>query len=609
MNSRVIVLLLICFILLSGCFSAKQDTSEPSKHGIELDDSVKTDISYEGSRPKVPQEAGKPSVSILDLYGKWNGHLICNAQSYAPGSTIFFSEESVECDIQLNFEKGLNTTTDDLQLLEEKYISVEKENELLKQSNERFDYIDLFASSQHPNLIRLRVRPSNQSLKIIFKTNTAREPTAFYFEYAEPLTYTISRPFEADGKIHATGVRHYLQTGESHIYNITFSQAVDKVSVERIVDNQLEGIDKHIQWLSDRSLSLVLRLEKKDLMQNYEEYYLNLTGVKTQKGLINSNWHENQIVRFQPTNMKHYYTNNLLNGSEQPLFNSLISYSSLDISPNGKWILAEELSSRQSVFVTNYSLLDCDGKRFKELQMKSPIWLPDGNSLLYADQNSILRYEIPTGDKYVIWSDPGDTAIMSFDYDRASGRMLVAAGHSDQKGGVPIDLYLFDSVNDGNPLLLKEALYNQDDIAWSGLHYSLPIYFIGGELLYLESNLPSDEQNQKVRSIMDWKSGKSRNLDKKGELYPANEGKMLHGENSKWNVYDVESGKETPLNFSVSNEEWLAVKSMREGMIMMSVSNAKHYILNLNKLSLQQIPGSLHILSSHVWNGDAITVK
>lgn len=612
MNSRVSGLIFICFILLSGCFSTRQNSSEAPNQGMRSDDSAKTDLTFVGNQPKEQQETVKPSVSILDLYGNWKGQLVCNHQLYVPESTIYYSEDYVECEIQLDSEPGLNTTTDDLQTLEEKYVSVE--DETIKENKERFEYIDFFTSADHPNLINFRISPSQHPLKIIFKTNKDQEPTAFNFEYAEPVTYTISRPFEADGKIYAKGVRQYLQTGVSHTYNITFSQGMDKDSVEHMLDEQLRGINKRIMWLSDQSLTLTLQPENKDLMVGYEEYRLNLSGVKTKKRFVNNDWQGNQTVRIQPATVKRFYRYHLLKGPKQPLFSSLIAYSSVDVSPNGKWILAEELSDRQSVLIANYSLLDLSGKRLKELpEVHDPVWLPDGNSLLFTDHHSVMRYDIPTGEKRVIWAaDSQEPAIMSFEYNRVTGRLLAAAGYTDGNGSVRVDLYLLDSVKDDKPRQIKNVLHNQDEAAWHGLHYSLPAHFIGDGLIYLESSLPSDDQRgeyQKVRSIMDWKSGKIRKLYKQGEFYPLNEGKMLHEENGKWSVYNAVSGKETPLHFSVANNEWLRVKAIREGIILLSVSNAKHYLLDLNAVSLQQISGSLHILSSSAWYGETITVE
>ncbi len=607
MNRKGIGLIFISLTLLSGCFPTGEQTAlpKPEKNPVYT---AKADPSSAANLPKGTQQKTKPSATILELYKNWKGPLICNDRSYDPGSTIFYNGEVVDCEIQLDSVKGLNTATEDLQMLEEKYVSAEVEG--LRQSQEHFDLIDFYVFAARPNLIEFRIQPAKQPLKIIFKTNTGQMD--FKFEYAETATYTVSRPFTADGSLYATGIRQYLQTGKSHIYNIAFFQAMDKVSVEQRLDEQLPGIRKQVKWLSDHSLTLTLQPEKKDLMKEYEEYRLNLTGVKTRKGLANNDWQGNQTVRIQPTYRKYFNLNSLLTGEKKPLFNSLIAYSSLDVSPNGKWILAEELNSNQAVLNTSYSLLDLSGERLKELQVYAPIWLPDGNSLLFSDYHSVMRYDISTGEKRVIWSDSKEPAILSYEYDRVSGRLLVAAGHSDNKGGVPIDLILFDSVIDAHPRQLKNVLHNREEEAWHGLHYSLPVDFIGDGLVYLESSLPPDGQsgeNQRVRFVMDWKSGKSRSLDKKGVLYPLNEGKMLHQENGKWTVYDAVSGLETPLHITVGDDAWLTVKAIRKGMILLSVSTDKQYLLNLNTLSLQPIPGDLHILSNSAWQGEVVTAK
>jgi hypothetical protein len=90
LNYKVIALILICLILLTSCFSARQSTPQASVNIVGTDDSVNTEltIASAGNQSIASQEASKPSASIIELYKNRDGALICNYQSYAARSTI-----------------------------------------------------------------------------------------------------------------------------------------------------------------------------------------------------------------------------------------------------------------------------------------------------------------------------------------------------------------------------------------------------------------------------------------------------------------------------------------------------------------------------------------
>lgn len=594
---------LIFTISISGCYTDRPDNKAKPSPANEVVNMVTNDPTIENNQSKVVQEVNETRLSILDLYEDWDGQLICDRRIYSPSSTIYFSGEIVDCEIQLSYKDNLSTTTDDLKILADKYISSDDEWSGVQ-------FVNPLTNAQQPNILSFRINPPReQSLKIHFSKYKDEEPFVFHFEYVEPFTYTISSPFEADSPIRATGIRQYLQIGESHTYNIVFSEAVHQNITENQLDGMLKGLNKEIKWLSDRSFALKLHLEEEDVMEDYDEYRLYFSGSITKKEFTESSWQESQLTRFQPTVRKHYNITNLLNQGKVKLFSSLISYSSLDLSPNGQWVLAEELSSRESILIPSYSLLDRKGNRLKELKMNSPVWLADGNSLLYSDRKSVIRYDILTGEQQVIWTDPEEPVIKSFKYYPSSGKLIVAAGHHDEKWNVSVDLYLFESVVDANPRILSNVFFDNSDIEWDGLHYSLPVHLIGDGLLYYENDVIG---NQSEHYIMDWESGETRMIDiREGErILPLSEGKLLRLVDRILSVYDVVTNKETKLNLTINEDDyWLWVKSVREDTALLLFSDTKHYLLDLNSLSLQQNKDEFLVLSRGSWDGTVISVK
>ncbi|WEK56037.1 MAG: hypothetical protein P0Y55_08305 [Candidatus Cohnella colombiensis] len=598
----LLVVLLILIILIPSSYSDRKTPNAKPSPENEVVNLFTNEPTITNKQSEVVVEDKEARISILELYEDWNGILVCDHREYSPSSTIYFSGDFVDCEIQLNYADNLSTTSDDLKIIQEKYIESLDEWRGVQ-------FVQLFTYAQQPSVLFFKIEPSKElPLTISFSKKYGQEPMLFQFEYVEPLTCTISRPFEADNQISATGVRQYLLTGESHTYNISFSEPVHKDIVESELDRMLKKLNKEIKWLSDRSLALTLHLKTEDALEVYEEYVLHFKGDITLRGQSDYYWWDTQYTRFQPTNRKQYYSLNLLNQSEEHLFNSLISYSSLDLSPNGQWILAEELSSDGSLLFPSYTLLDRKGNRLKELKMASPVWLADGKSLLCSYGESVIRYDILSGEEEVIWT-VSKGFLASFKYYPDSGKVLIASLHHDENGDNWVDLYVFKSVNDVNPRTIENVYIDHSDSEeWDGLHHSLPVEIIGDGLLYYENVNTLDYQWEYY--IMDWNSGKTHMLEtREGEsFFYLSKGKLIRTSYDKWSVYDVISNKDTDINLTISYPRRFIVNPVRDKALL-SISDDRNYVLNLNSLSWQQIKGNFRVISIRDWNSEVVGVK
>lgn len=552
--------------------------------------------------PEGRAEVNEANLSILDLYEDWDGQLICDHRNYSPGGTIYFSEELVNCEILLSYEDNLNTTSADLKKLVDQYItSIDVWSDV--------QFVELSTLSQHPNMLYFQIAPpKEQPLTIQFSKNNTNEPFRYHFEYVEPFTYVISRPFEADDRIHATEVRQYLLAEETHIYNIAFSHPVVQELTEKHIETMLPELSKDIKWLSNRSLTLTLHLQQEDVMHHYDEYQLYFTADIVKEEASDTSWQNVQVIRFQPTTMKTYHAFNLQNQSKDQLFSSLIAYSNLDLSPDGRWILAEELSSRESILVPSYSLLDRKGNRLKQLKMDHPVWMADGKALLYSDGKSVIHYDITTGEERVIWTDAEETVFQSFKYDPSSGELLVAVGHYDEDWQVSIDLYLYKNIDDDRPMKISNVFYNNNMMRWDGLHYEIPAYSIGNGYLYY---INEPFENELEHYIMTYKNGETYKLENKnGEMIvPLNNGKLLRSDNNKLKVYDAFSNKSKEINLALNDDEQLNVKLVYPNKALLSISNGRNYLLDLTTLTLQQMKDEIQVISMRSLNGDVISVK
>lgn len=604
MKKRILYIMLMGIMMLSyGCDTDRQDSAPeaaPVGDLAEADTSnANTPIATQVTSDSPGDMEAPATISILDLYPSWDGKLSCGQRSYRPGSTIYHHGQTMACTLSFPYQNNLNTTTDDLLVLEEKYISMPHAT--------RMKYIHLSTTTQYPNQIQFRFDPPWGPFLVQFHQEGLQEPFAFHFEYIDPFTYTIGRPFEADNAVQETGIRHYLLTGESHIYNISFSEPVERSAVEQHLAVNL-GLVMDIEWLTDRSLQLTLHLKPEDRLEEYDEYRIQFSNQVAQREAAALSQHtSSDMVAFQPAAMKQYYAANPFTGAEEPLFDSLISYSSLMPSPDGKWILAEELRGSQSVLIPAYVLLDRDGRRLKELHIQEPVWLKGGNALLYKDRDSVKIYKIPTGETRVIWSMTDEPEMLSYQYDPYSGQLLVAAAYSDENSIVPVDLYLYEHIEDVNPSVFHKMFNNIEDIMWYGLHYSLPAHLIGEDWLFFTDRI---SENETKPVMMNVKSGATRNLEPlSGELLPLYQGKLLEIADGRVYVYDAVRDEKTALPLEFEHGTWLRAKLIQENKALLVISGKASYIIDLISLSLQALPDQWHLYSGNSHDGTIIWAK
>lgn len=589
---RLVIMPFLMILLLGGCFSDQSDTPIASS-------------SHDDSPPKIttPEPTATrimPSLNsaetILDLYNKWDGKLICGQQTYSSNDTIYFSGDSVDCAIQLEYTQNLHVTSDHLKKLQAQFISsADPWNDV--------QFVNLTTSAQDPSMLAFRMEPPEQPLTLLFRTERSDVAYTYHFEKVAPFSFTVTRPFEVDSAIAATGIRHYLKTGQSHLYNISFSEPVRKDLTEQHIDVLLGGLSKEIKWASDRSLLLTLQLKPGDEISDYDEYLFHFNANIAEQKKWPYAISGNSIVRFQPAAMKKYRVVDLSRGKEDRLFSSLISYSALDLSPNGQWILAEELSNRESILVPSYTLLDREGKRLKELKMDTPKWLKDEDSLLYKTRNSIIRYDILTGEEHIVWQDLAEPAILSFKVNPNSGSLMIMAGHYDENSKVSIDLHLYKGMEDANPKRYENLFYVESGMEWDGLHYEVPAYELENGFIYFVNDVP--DQNRQ-HYLMSEENGQILRIDTEVNegIYPMRNGKLLRVQDGSLKVYDAVTGKETKLPLEVDENKWLRVIPTEENRMLLVVADGHGstgylHLLHLQSLALKEISVDSVLLSNH----------
>jgi len=573
---KKIALLLILCTPLAGCF-ASSDADESEQRAA--DPSPAAD-----SPPTADTAQQSAAPTILEAFETWNGNLVCEYREYASGSTIFYDGDTLQCEIQLPFIEGLNTTTDDLRRLEANRMSAQ-----FGPNGESFDVMTLFANAELPNVLRLEIHPPASSGMLAIRYDESEEPATFRVERYEPLTYSVEPQFDHDPEHRADGIRQYLELGETYTYHVRFSQEMDRKSVEEKLTLRLADLLRTIEWHSDQSLTFSLRADETyGPHAPYEEIVLDFYGAKTAEGIVHFEQEDaSRHLRFQITRPKQYALVDPESGRTTPLFESLISYPLIDPAPGGAWLLAEELRSNESILTPTYTVVTRDGTRVKTLTgAETPEWI-DEHTLLYEVDRSVIQYNVQTGQRRIIWSKSEPPAVVSFAYERESRKLIVAAADHDDKGAAPVDLYLFDNLDSTQPRVLNDAFLAPDPMAWDAVRYKLPVSFVEDAALFWEDHAHNDPTSRPKAVVMQWHGGARNELPMASRWIPLSGGKLLRQTDDTWNVYDIETGRNVPLLKNLENDEWMDVSSLGSGDFVLALSDAKLFIFDTDSNALR----------------------
>jgi len=586
LKKKIAQLLIIC-MPLAGCFAPSgadvvENRSGDSPPVADIPPAVTT------TQQENTAAAGEnAAATILEALETWNGSLVCEYREYTPGSVIYYQGETLLCEIQLPYIERLNTTTDDLRRLEANRLSAQ-----FGPNDDSFDVITLYANAELPNILRLEIRPPEPSGTLAIRYGESKEPAAFRLERYEPLTYSIEPQFEHETEHRADGIRQYLDYGETYTYHVRFSQKVDRDFVEQMLKSRLPDLLRTFEWHSDQSLTFSLRADETYGPQApYEEFVIDFYGAKTAQGIVHFEQEDAlRHLRFQFTRPKQYTLVEAESGRTTPLFESLISYTLVDPAPGGALLLAEELRSNESILTPTYTVLTRDGTRVKTLTgAETPEWI-DEHTLLYEADHSIIQYHVQTGQRRIIWSRSETPAVMSFAYERESGKLIVAAADHDNKGAAPVDLYLFDHLASDQPRVVNDAFFAPEGMAWDGVRFKLPVTFVDETTMFWEDHAPGDPTARPSAFIMAWNEGARTELPESERWMPLSGGKLLRQADGSWSVYDAATDRSVPLNLTVELDEWLDVGALGNGEFMLTLSDEKRLLFHAAEAELRAAP-------------------
>jgi len=433
--------------------------------------------------PSDTNNVSQTGPSLETLFGNWNGTIFVGNNRYGSGDTIYFTGDAAEFHIALDSPVPFHNIIADLKKFKDDYVTETVEDpEKRKQMEGIGNYLSLSVDSSEPHLIHGRIY-APYALRIDFAAGGQGKPFSFLFSPTEPFTYTISTPFNEENT--TTETRHYLEVGKTHTFNVEFSLPVDPESIKDVIWQGYgeQDVDWKIDWVNDRTLTLSLNLQEKDLPEVYDQLSISFAGAVSKSGVKLSD--SIPYYRFQPSQSKKHTARSPVNNRIEQSFKSIVNYTSLELSQTGGWILASEERVAESMLFRHYTLLDKDGNRRKSLGefRISPVWLPDGKSLIYSGEGKVIQYDIPTGVKRIVREFADEIpAYVDYRFDYNSGRLIVGALiNGDQSSR--IDLFMYESIDDSSPYYLKDAIpgFVLQDMELDGLGYRLPYNFVDAD--------------------------------------------------------------------------------------------------------------------------------
>ena len=478
-------------------------------------------------------------LTLRTLLAEWNGELQCGNRTLKPGGAyaVSIEEETVTCRIDLQPDRIEKLTVQDLNALSESWFTGYWSSEFIERM-ESWRH-QLVVRSRRSGAIEVELQFPSAEIGVYdleIADPAGGEKRIYRFLREVPFRYEITRPTDADTAILERGVRDYLLAGETHVYNVTFTHPVDRASVEAF-DYGMEGLEVEYDWHSDRSVTVRLTFDEHAVMEDYDRLFLDFHRARPADGIYREPA-PSGFVMIQPTRRKTFAFLDPSTGRRETFLNTLISYTRLDRSPSGQYVLAEETTVRESMPVYNYVLLDKAGKRIKPLLMDAPVWLRGEDALLYRRDRSILRYDVDTGGEHAVWTASAPVDWVYYDYHAPSGRLAVVTLRQNDSRELEGDLYLYEKVTDPEPRVFRGVFFDREPV---GDYYPEGVRFIDGGKLYIEY-ITGPNDYVKERRVMDWTTGELTALEPAAHSFPLTRGGVLHYADDGWRIVGADGG-------------------------------------------------------------------
>lgn len=471
-----------------------------------------------------------------------------------------------------------------------------------------------------PVVIKLFDAPA-EDLIIHFASPDRNDVYEAYLRYTEPFTYTIFSASDPGMAYYAeilqSGYQAVYQvvSGLTHTYTISFNQSVDRASVYERLNESLQehpAIAWSLQWMNDHEVRLTLVLDE----DSADEIQFSLHGIRTEDGY---QLHARETYVLQPGEPKLLQAIDLASDTKEVYFTSIASYATIDVSPEGSYLLTGYAGHNGIHTVYQYTVRDRFGMEAKQFfmdEIREPLWISD-DELAYIDGQQVIVHKMSTDDTRIIWQSPGHHAeeeIVSLDYSSHSGRLGIGAGYKTDDGSFVYDLYIFDGLDDPEPLVI-EAFGSYECI--EGGCFAPSVMFTADDaLMYTRWESATYEGYEPILYRTDLDSLSTTRIAPKpgyytraAMMFPLPDGKVLHvadiseddefddlnlADHEQWAIYDPIDRTFTSLfstRLGLYADHWLEqVIPLNQDQVLIDVYDRGWYLIDLQAKRINRYP-------------------
>lgn len=386
--------------------------------------------------------------------------------------------------------------------------------------------------------------------------------------YTEPFTYRfvtddpeLQTALESGEDGFGNPYPHFVEAGTEITYRIAFSKPPDRESVRQVLNQNLPDEQWRDSWPDEQTLELIFQLHPERYQYSFP---LTLARITDRQGYLMTD--SGPRLTIKPALRKTFYEVDTQTGQQTRMFETLNDYIHMQVSPNGKWIIAQETEfSEESL--RRYSIREASGshraiKRFNQQEADYIQWLPDGERMVYVEETDrLVVYNLETDSKTVLWEAPREKADQPdswiVPHVDAAGRIdalvMNVKGDFDYTFAFQADLLAFSDAEDSSP---KTASAFQQGLC-ELLRCSYPFLALDEDhAVYVEQVKQTDRGGQPVYRLLDRRTMETRplpSLTGKNFIGATPDGSMLiqqedeSGSLYHYTIFDPRTGEEKPL--------------------------------------------------------------
>ncbi|WP_442603498.1 hypothetical protein [Paenibacillus sp. KN14-4R] len=370
---------------------------------------------------------------------------------YEPGQQIWFSHRDAAITFSLNIPK---TTTSTM----EQFETIRRNIAVTTTRGEPVSFTAAIGSGDQHIIISLKGAPTTD-LAISFFSPSHNESKQINVYYMKPITYTITsstiplidQAFNWSSE-HITMPRP-IQIGEKYMINFSFSEELDRTSVNEHYQRSLPGAQWSISWIDNRSFDLTLQYE--EAIKN-KFVTLDATSIRTARGFqMKSEKH----ILLEPTTLAKYIWYDPVTRTQNHPFTADNLYSSIVPSSknNGLLLAAFHVETEMRAEMI-YELVNRKGNVLQtflyqfDSELLNPKWNSQSEEIISIRRGSkfteLQRFDTTTLQFDSIWTVPkANGRIIGFDIDAQAGTLAIIWGIMNDKNIIHMQLEVLDGFN------------------------------------------------------------------------------------------------------------------------------------------------------------------